>query len=152
MIGNDLVDLKTAQSESNWERRGFLNKLFCPTEQDAILAAKDSFLAVWVYWTMKEAAYKIHSRLTGVRKFAPSSIVCTVVDDNRYGTVFHEGLQYFTETTINKDYVHTSAAMQLDKLADIHTKIIFHEGTMPAYRDTHPACVSHHGNYLALVY
>ena len=152
MIGNDLVDLKTAKSESNWERKGFLNKLFCQTERDVILAASDQFLAVWAFWTMKEAAYKIHSRLTGVRKFAPSRIACTIVDDNRFGTVSYEGLQYFTETTIKKDYIHTSAAIQFDKLADIRTKIIFHNGTMPAYRHTHPACVSHHGNYLALVY
>jgi hypothetical protein len=33
MIGNDVVDLALAQKESNWKRKGFLNKLFTSVEQ-----------------------------------------------------------------------------------------------------------------------
>ncbi|WP_332368793.1 hypothetical protein [Spirosoma telluris] len=28
MIGNDIVDLTQAKQESNWQRKGFLHKLF----------------------------------------------------------------------------------------------------------------------------
>ena len=33
MIGNDIVDLALAQKESNWKRKGFLDKIFTLQEQ-----------------------------------------------------------------------------------------------------------------------
>ena len=42
MIGNDIVDLALAQKESNWKRKGFLNKIFTEKEQLLILNAKNN--------------------------------------------------------------------------------------------------------------
>ena len=36
MIGNDVVDLELAKKESNWQRRGFLSKIFTKNEQRLI--------------------------------------------------------------------------------------------------------------------
>ena len=33
MIGNDIIDLALAKKENNWQRKGFLDKLFTPKEQ-----------------------------------------------------------------------------------------------------------------------
>ena len=33
MIGNDIVDLDLARKESNWKRKGFLDKIFSLQEQ-----------------------------------------------------------------------------------------------------------------------
>ena len=37
MVGNDLVDLQIAKSQSNWRRKGFLEKQFTIKEQQLIL-------------------------------------------------------------------------------------------------------------------
>ena len=43
MIGNDIIDLSAAKLESNWQRRGFLEKQFTKNEQRQILSAQNSF-------------------------------------------------------------------------------------------------------------
>ena len=37
MIGNDIIDLDVAKTESNWKRKGFLDKIFTANEQFQIL-------------------------------------------------------------------------------------------------------------------
>ena len=71
MIGNDIIDLTLAKLESNWKRRGFLEKQFTANEQKLILTAKNSFVLVWKFWSMKEAAYKICVQQNETRFFAP---------------------------------------------------------------------------------
>ncbi|TDO24339.1 4'-phosphopantetheinyl transferase family protein [Pedobacter duraquae] len=151
MIGNDLVDLRCALKESNWKRKGFLEKLFTPSEQAHILSAEDPFLHVWQYWTMKESAYKIYSRITKTRSFAPTRLACTYVS-NGHGTVIMNSLIYFTKTEINGDYIHTIAAESSIQLEKIKIEIIQYCGEMPVYASKNPSCVSHHGQFLALVY
>ena len=56
MIGNDIIDLSLAKIESNWQRKGFLEKQFTAKEQQLILEAPNSFVMVWRLWSMKEAA------------------------------------------------------------------------------------------------
>ena len=41
MVGNDIVDLKRAALESNWQRKGFLNKVFTPSEKQYIQDAEN---------------------------------------------------------------------------------------------------------------
>ena len=73
-IGNDIVDLKLAKSESNWERRGFLEKQFTQKEQGEILNSENSFLKVWLFWSMKEAAYKCYTQKVKERFFCSSKV------------------------------------------------------------------------------
>ncbi|MEO7523254.1 MAG: 4'-phosphopantetheinyl transferase superfamily protein [Ferruginibacter sp.] len=151
MIGNDLVDLHCASIESNWERKGFLDKLFTASEKDKIYSSADPFLQVWKYWTMKEAAYKIYSRMTGIRNFAPSKLCCAI-GEHTYGTVLTDGLRFHTRTDVNVNYIHTTAGLLSNQLTDIRIEIIHYLGEMPEYASRNPACVSHHGQYLALIY
>lgn len=152
MIGNDLVDLRAARMESNWERSGFLDKLFCTSEKEDILRSEDPFMLVWTYWTMKEAAYKIYSRSTGNSLFAPAKLHCTINRDLHHGTVSYTGIVYYTATHYTDKFIHTTAAEAQEKLDHIRTEIIAHNGITPEYVSKNPACVSHHGSYLALVY
>jgi len=57
MIGNDIVDLELALKESNWKRKGFLNKIFTNEEQLLISSAINPEIMVWNLWSRKEAAY-----------------------------------------------------------------------------------------------
>ena len=46
MIGNDIVDLNLAKTESNWQRKGFLEKQFTDSEINEILNSENPFLKV----------------------------------------------------------------------------------------------------------
>ncbi|MFD2936816.1 4'-phosphopantetheinyl transferase family protein [Spirosoma flavum] len=111
MIGNDIVDLAQAKQESNWRRRGFLDKIFTQHEQQLILEANDSDRMVWLLWSMKESAYKLSVRSTGLRLFAPKKIACFVngpTTDTTEGTVFYTR-EYHTKSSITAQYIATVA-------------------------------------------
>ena len=108
MIGNDIVDLNLAKAESNWQRKGFLEKQFTKKEQEIILKATDSFLQVWQFWTMKEAAYKCYIQKHKKRFFAPLKFECSLVSENE-GFVSFEENKYDTTSFINSFYVYSIA-------------------------------------------
>lgn len=63
MTGNDIVDIKQAAAESNWKRKGFLEKIFTPHEQEYIGQSALPEEMVWKLWSMKESAYNIYINL-----------------------------------------------------------------------------------------
>ena len=153
MLGNDIVDFKLAKTQSNWQRSGFLNKIYTEQEQFYIRSAENPDKMVWLFWSMKEAAYKIHNRITDVRNFAPTSLECNIrQEDLKNGMVCVDAETYYTESEINDDYVHTIATCFENQFLDVKTKIYKAPDLFTDYRNTNPACVSHHGRYLALVY
>lgn len=107
MIGNDIVDLNLAKTQSNWQRKGFLDKIFTEREQQIIKNAKNSFTTVWLLWSMKESAYKIFSRQNNIRFFAPKKFECEI----NWGqpTVQINNEIYFTTSSISIDSIHTIA-------------------------------------------
>ena len=86
MIGNDVVDLNLAKTESNWQRKGFLEKQFTEFEINEILSSANPFLKVWLFWSMKEAAYKCYVQEHQKRFFAPKKFSCKMISD-REGVV-----------------------------------------------------------------
>lgn len=111
MIGNDIVDLEQARQESNWRRKGFLDKLFTPPEQQLIYDATDSDRMVWLLWSMKESAYKVAVRKTKTRLFAPVKLACSLhssVEESANGCVSY-GEIYQTRSLITSRYIATVA-------------------------------------------
>lgn len=113
MIGNDLVDLRAAAKESNWRRPGYLQKIFTRDEQLQIKNANDPDLLVWIFWSMKEAAYKANQRKFGLgRKFDPSGIACTISLKNHNsasGKVRINNTIYHSKTLFKDFHIHTTA-------------------------------------------
>lgn len=112
MIGNDVVDIAVSRKESNWRRKGFLEKIFTREEQVYIRAANDPELYIWILWSMKEAAYKIYNRETGTRAFIPHELACTFdvfSQEACQGTVKCRGKEYCTTTTIVNGIIHSIA-------------------------------------------
>ncbi len=110
MIGNDLVDLATARKESNWKRKGFLEKIFTDAEQLLIQNASQPETMVWILWSMKESAYKIWNRSSGVRLFNPKSFECAVdhaAENSIHGKVRFGALLYHSQSIHNNEFVHT---------------------------------------------
>ena len=95
MIGNDIVDLHLAKTQSNWQRKGFLEKQFTQKEQCAILNAKNPFVTVWLFWSMKEAAYKCYTQKSNERFYAPQKFDCRLISETK-GIVTFEGNHFYT--------------------------------------------------------
>ncbi len=107
-IGNDIVDLNLAKTQSNWQRDGFLEKQFTKSEQDIILKSKNPFLQVWQFWSMKEAAYKCYTQQVEKRFFAPLKFECNLISKDE-GTVFFEDNIFYTTTIFSSFYLSTIA-------------------------------------------
>lgn len=115
MIGNDIVDLACAARESDWRRKGWQQKLFTAAEQQLILVAQEPGVMVWLQWSMKEAAYKIWNRKTGLSRLMPLRLVCGDVQrEGEYarGKVIFEDRVFLTRSRITADFVHTVALTQ----------------------------------------
>lgn len=110
MIGNDIVDLKSAKPNSRWEEQRFLDKLFRNEEQSIILKDNFRFQNIWRLWSMKESAYKAVSRNESTRKFNPKAFECKVKCQT-YGTVSFQNQILQTETIIFQDYIYTTAVV-----------------------------------------
>ncbi len=111
MIGNDIVDLALAKKESNWKRKGFLDKIFTPKEQFLILNSQDPEIMVWNLWSRKEAAYKIYNRETGIRGYFPLQLKC-YYENETLGTISCNGNIYFTQTIISDELVYSIAVVK----------------------------------------
>ena len=121
MIGNDIIDLSFARLESNWQRRGFLEKLFTANEQKLILTAKNSFILVWKFWSMKEAAYKIYLQQNETRFFAPKKFDC-LLKSGKKGLVYFKDQIFYTSSIVSQKYIFTLAS--LEKETKAYSKIV----------------------------
>ncbi len=155
MIGNDVIDLKLAREESNWKRKGFLDKLFTKNEQKLIFLAENPEIMVWNLWSRKEAVYKIYHRQTKIRAFIPKELECSEVDIlliKKHGIVTINCCDYYTETELNSDYIHTSAVTKMEdfeKITGVTVKDISKDQYgIPNHSSTkNPVSISHHGRF-----
>ena len=159
MIGNDVVDLQLAKTESNWQRKGFLNKIFTKNEQLIIKNSKNPEITIWNLWSRKEAAYKIWNRATGIRKYNPIQFEC--FDFNMdFGKIHFKNIIYYTKTEILNYSLHTIAVSKVEdfnKISILNNTFLIHKNKgLPYFLDTNikqiPISKSHHGNFEKIVY
>jgi len=111
MIGNDIVDLKLASIQSNWRRKGFLDKVFTKDEQELVFGSKNPFKMVWLLWSMKESAYKIYVQQNLLHFFNPKKSQCKLTSETQ-GIVEVNGEEYSTKSQINDDFISTIASFK----------------------------------------
>lgn len=163
MIGNDIIDLDLAAQESNWQRKGFLDKLFTSQEQEMIFRHEVPELMVWVLWSKKESAYKIYNRLTAHRAYVPLYFECMELDARTnivYGKVMYEDLMFYTKTLVTKELIRTIAVLEEKdlkkvKVLDRDVRIKRTRG-IPSFFDKlasefRPISISHHGRFIDVV-
>lgn len=163
MIGNDIVDLALAQKESNWQRKGFLDKIFTKEEQLLILNAKNPEIMVWNLWSRKEATYKIYNRKTQIRGYFPLQLECIdleVIDGFTFGKVFIKDFIYYTKTAITNQFIHTIAVEKVqdfDRIKTLNNRVNIRKyNGIPSYFDNDnlalkPMSISHHGRFEQIV-
>ena len=123
MIGNDIVDLTFAKKESNWKRPRFLDKVFTISEQKLITNSSQQSIMVWLLWSMKESAYKLHVQLFGKRFFAPKRFECSITElteNQALGSVYCLDFQCYTKTRISDKFVYTTARLKKDAVILSH--------------------------------
>jgi phosphopantetheinyl transferase (holo-ACP synthase) len=158
MIGNDVVDIVQSRKESNWQRPGFLQKIFTPEEQQLILNSAEPEIIVWLLWSMKEAAYKIYNRQTGIRKYMATDLQCIInFKKHNYctGRVLCFENIYYTKSIVKHNNIHTVAVTRLRNLnnvIEIENKGIIKDGYGLPYLLTdcqnrvQSVSISHHGS------
>lgn len=112
MIGNDIVDLNIAKTQSNWKRRGYLDKIFTENEQSLIFESENPETKVWNLWSRKEAAYKIFNRSTKIRVINPKKFACfdiSIQENDLTGKVILGDKTFFTKTIVNADFINSVA-------------------------------------------
>jgi len=163
MIGNDIVDLALARKESNWKRKGFLDKIFTKNEQLLILNDQNQEVMVWNLWSRKEAAYKIYNRQTGIRGYIPLQLECfdlEIIDGISFGKVVIKERVYFTKTVISDQFVNSIAVENVQNFDTIkileNRKNIQKNKEIPSYLKKEnsvmiPVSISHHGRFEQII-
>lgn len=64
-VGNDVVDRTDPRCAGKAADERFVTRVFDPAEAEAIRAAADPDLALWLRWAGKEAAFKVVTKLRG---------------------------------------------------------------------------------------
>ena len=121
MLGNDIIDIAETKARTNWQRQGFLDKVFSPYEKSKIQESHNPFNLAWRLWSMKESAYKVSIQSGYPRSFNPSSIDCKIISSNK-GLISIGGLDLSSETKINQEYILTVASPTYN--SNITTKIL----------------------------
>lgn len=163
MIGNDIVDLALARQESNWKRKGFIDKIFTEKEQLLITNAMNSEMMVWNLWSRKEAAYKIYNRQTLIRGYFPLQVECfdlETIAEITFGKVTIKQKVYYTKTTIRSLFIHTIAVENVKDFDAVKTlknrKNIQKIDGIPSLlkKETsvsRPLSISHHGRFERII-
>lgn len=177
MIGNDIVDLHLVSLQSNWRRKGWVQKVFTTSEQDQIYHTENPDQLVWQFWSMKEAAYKAHQRrFLHPPRYNPRDFMCSgdsvTIGKNRYTTcseftrnyiytiAYHDRLAYtskvFMKATVDyknelQKYISSVLDMDVSKIfldKDRNRIPIIKIEDTPT---TIPFSFTNHGNYVAFV-
>lgn len=163
MIGNDIVDLALARKESNWRRKGFLDKIFTEKEQLLILNSDNKTIMVWDLWSRKEATYKIYNRQTQIRGYFPLKLECfnvEIVGNLMLGQVHIKDQVFFTKTEINSEFIHTIAVENEQYFQSIkilkNRKNIQKNSCLPSYLENEdseakPVSISNHGRFERII-
>lgn len=107
-IGHDIIDLQLAKNESNIFRKGYLDKVLTQAEQDLIQKTENPWLCFWLFWSQKEAVYKLIRQKGEKRGYFPLKIEIQH-SDSKLGKVCFKNQIYYTQTEVNEDKMETIA-------------------------------------------
>ena len=158
MIGNDVIDLALATTQSNWKRNGYLDKIFTNLEQQLIFKNSNQDEMVWSLWSRKEAVYKVLIQKGMQKGYYPIKIEC-INADYENGMVNFGNQIYYTKTIISDDSIH-SLALENSDFFDNIKKIQYYKklkiiNGIPFYELNSKllsASKSHHGRFEEIVY
>ena len=158
MIGNDIVDLAEAKKESNWKRKGYLDKIFTVSEQLLIQKSTNQDFAVWNLWSRKESVYKIILQKGGTRGYFPTRIECLDLHLEN-GIVQFQNQIFYTKTIATEESVYSLAVEDFSCFEKIkaleNTHLLFKVNGIPFIslnNEVKNVSKTHHGKFERIVY
>ena len=159
MIGNVVVDLSLGRIESNWRRKGFLNKIFTISEQDLILQASNQEKMVWILWSLKESTYKAYTRVEFKRGFYPIQIEIKsikAINEEYFSKISLFGKHFKGKTNIHKNKIASvviDAKLEFKNVEEEYEKeIIKDKKGLPICKISNDfVSISHHGDFKKVV-
>lgn len=158
MIGNDIVDLALAKKESNWKRKGYLDKIFTVSEQLLIQKSTNQELAIWNLWSRKEAVYKIILQKGGKRGYYPRKIECLDLNLEN-GMIEFENQIFYTITIVKNESIYSIAVQNVNDFRNIKTldnsHLLFKVDGIPFIsinNEVKNVSKTHHGKFERIVY
>ena len=117
MIGNDIIDLKYAHSSPKHLTRRYLDKVLTSCEKVLMQQAPEKVSCFWTCWALKESAYKITNKLSGVRRFNPKQYKCRFSNDLS-GKPFTAEVEttfgtFRAQVNLNEHYINVLANTEL---------------------------------------
>jgi phosphopantetheine--protein transferase-like protein len=173
VIGNDIVDLKKAKTDSNIFRPRYMEKVLSQNEQNLVLSSPKPEQDFWRLWTMKESAYKAFQRKFNSKPvFNPFAFHCELMDSEN-GLVHFGGDYVKTTTTFYREnYTYCSVSCSASSSSFIanskeqlirNLRMEFGESSQPQLlklknnlpfikiaSKTIPVSITHHGIYFAI--
>lgn len=173
MIGNDIVDLKKAKTDSNIFRPRYLEKVLSQSEQNLVLSSPNPEEEFWRLWTMKESAHKAFQRKFNFKSvFNPFAFHCELMGSKK-GVVYFDGNYVKTTTTFYRDnYTYCSVSCSASTHSFItnskeeliqNLRVEFGESSQPEFLKLNnnlpfikiaskiiPISITHHGIYFAI--
>jgi phosphopantetheinyl transferase (holo-ACP synthase) len=104
MIGNDIIDIRYTKLYHNFQRIGYLQKIYTKAEQELINTSHYRFYTVWRLWSMKESAYKSFIKEGNAPFFNPVKLRCSI-ENNQAGYVNIGSSEYKVQTIETDDYI-----------------------------------------------
>ncbi len=156
MIGNDVIDLVIAKKESNWKRKGFLNKLFTSFEQELIAKATNQEEMVWILWSIKENVYKANQRIKYNEGFYPTKIEILEINAKNESIIQLFGTLFYGKTSSNSDSIKTIVVLNkadLERIESLNTSDYKKDekGLPITLNSNKPISVSHHGRFKEII-
>lgn len=153
MIGNDVVDLILAKKESNWKRKGYLDKLFSNTDQDFIKNANNQDEMVWMLWSIKESTYKAYQRICYNQGFYPLKIKIeslNLIEAIYFSKVKLFEINFYGKTIIENEIVKTVVVKNENDFANLVScnSAEYQKNSNGLPFEVHskkPISISHHG-------
>ncbi|MEX1182589.1 MAG: 4'-phosphopantetheinyl transferase superfamily protein [Gemmatimonadota bacterium] len=135
LLGNDVVDLHGPGNRRKSGSTRFVRRVFTEAEAARIHAAPDPDVVLWLYWSAKEAAFKIARKLDAGVLFAHRRFE-VVPDSDHDGrpsratgrVLLHEGLGLGLEDVRIEwrsapTYVHCLATQRIEHAAELRVRV-----------------------------
>jgi phosphopantetheinyl transferase (holo-ACP synthase) len=156
-LGHDIIDLALAKQESNIYRKGYLDKILTTQEQKMMRESQNPWLCFWIFWSQKEAVYKILRQKGEERGYYPLKIEIQKTE-SIWGIVHFKNQIYYTQTKHHEDKLESIALDNPNHFSQIITLTkntqIFKNQEIPFIKTHHQKQTiskSHHGRFESVI-
>lgn len=140
LLGVDIVDFKETKKSHKYRDARFVSRVFSDEEQNTILNSNNPNVALWAFWAVKEAAYKIISKLSSPPVFRHKCFRARVLEpaewDKRTNRIFiaveFDATEIKTEVRVNTNNICAVGAYPTTGTLDDYLRTVDAKKVSPA--------------------